>query len=464
MTGVLLGSDFTGGARLPNYRNGRVLVAEDLADAQVTLAQRDRWIGEAAGPGVVRGLWVSRAATSLRVADGLALAPSGAPVRLGTPITLPLSRPLEPSGAVAGARFACCAPRSDAGTAAALGGGAYLLTARPACRLDGGIASTGSGSTADGSGSGADGTAPGCVARWKVEGVEFSAVRLDMPARVAGTTLTAGNRRNLLAHWCYGTQELWRLPADPFGFDPSYGALARLRADDLGPHDVPLAVFTWDGGRVLDLDNWSVRRPPMPPDAVPDGWAAVAGRRREAEGRARLLQFQEQVNDLISSGANLARPAAAWFGYLPPVGFLPIALPEPARQPADPPEGLADHAAQAPRLAGGTGFDAEAFFGGLGRFVSAVPWASVEMSLELSWRAEPVSTRQRADAAEEEPLLRYALVQEHWAERLIGLDADPQQRAWRGVYVVFLAGTRRGAAERIAEPVHPLRPPGRPTG
>ncbi len=452
MTGVLLGSDFTDGARLPNYRNGRVLVAEDLAEGQVTLAERDRLIGQAAGTGVVRGLWVTSATTALRVAEGLALSPSGAPVRLGAPITLPLSRPLETSGgARATARFACCAPRTDEGVTAALRGGTYLLTARPACRLDGGIASTAAGSGNGGTDGGlGDGAPPGCVARWRVEGVEFSAVTLDLPARLAGTALTPGNRRNLLAHWCYGTGRLWRLAVNPFGFDPSYRGLARLGADDLGPHDVPLAVFGWDGSRVVDLDNWSVRRPPMPPDAVPEavpsGWAAIAGRAPETEGRVRLLQFQDQVKDLMAAGQNLTRPAATWFGYLPPVGFLPIALPKPAQQTSDPPRTLADHTAQAPELVGGSGFDADVFFGGLGRLVSPVPWAGIETALAQSWRADPVSTRVRAHDADQEPLLRYALVQEHWTDQLVGLNPDPQQRPWRGVYVVFLVDPRRAAA------------------
>ena len=48
MTSQLVGSSFADGALLPNYVNGRLLAAEDLATGQSTLLRRDTWIGQAA--------------------------------------------------------------------------------------------------------------------------------------------------------------------------------------------------------------------------------------------------------------------------------------------------------------------------------------------------------------------------------------------------------------------------------
>ena len=91
MASQLVGSSFASGALLPNYVNGRLLAAEDLATGQATLLRRDTMTGQAAGPGVVNGLWVTGAATALTVTAGLGLPPSGEPVSVPAEVTLPLS-------------------------------------------------------------------------------------------------------------------------------------------------------------------------------------------------------------------------------------------------------------------------------------------------------------------------------------------------------------------------------------
>ena len=45
MVSQLIGSSFANGALLPNYVNGRLLAAEDLATGQSTLLQRDTMTG-----------------------------------------------------------------------------------------------------------------------------------------------------------------------------------------------------------------------------------------------------------------------------------------------------------------------------------------------------------------------------------------------------------------------------------
>src|SRR6266508_6109180 len=138
MTSQLVGSDFTGAAQLPNYVNGRLLTAEDLAISQATLRARDRRLGRAAGHGIVDGLWVTSTATTLTVASGLGVAPSGDAVSVGASVTLPLTFTAPASGSSVGGTFASCTPATATG-GAAIAAGCYLLTALPACQLTGRI-------------------------------------------------------------------------------------------------------------------------------------------------------------------------------------------------------------------------------------------------------------------------------------------------------------------------------------
>ncbi len=313
MTSQLVGTDFTGGSQLPNYVNGRLLTAEDLATSQATLRTRDRRIGQAAGHGVVDGLWVTAAATSLTVAPGLAVAPSGDAVTVGASITLPLTFAAAASTAT-GASFSCCTPASPGGTAA-ISTGPYLLTAQPTCQLSG---SAPMAAPPDSTSS------AGCAAQWQVEGVQFKAIPLPMGDTVLDVPVTADNRRTLLAHWCLGTEQLALLGADPFSFAPGYGGFDTLDPADLTPSDAPLAVFYWNGQAVDFVDNWSARRSITAPDPVTAPWSGVVADRRRADGQARFLQFQDQAAEIVAAGAAANTSAATTFPLLPPVGFLPI--------------------------------------------------------------------------------------------------------------------------------------------
>src|SRR6266540_1906833 len=299
MTSQLVGSDFTGAAQLPNYVNGRLLTAEDLAISQATLRARDRRLGRAAGHGIVDGLWVTSTATTLTVASGLGVAPSGDAVSVGASVTLPLTFTAPASGSSVGGTFASCTPATATG-GAAIAAGCYLLTALPACQL------TGQAPLASTPGS----TAPaGCAAQWQIEGVQFKAIGLPLGSSVLGVPVTDANRRNLLAHWCFGSAALATLGADPFGFTAGYGGLDKLDPADLSSADLPLAVFYWNGQAIGFVDNWSVRRRITAPDPVTASWSGVVSDRRIADGQARLLQFQDQAAELVASGAAGRFPA-----------------------------------------------------------------------------------------------------------------------------------------------------------
>lgn len=406
MTSQLVGSNFANGALLPNYVNGRLLAAEDLATGQSTLLQRDTWLGQSAGPGIVTGLEVTAAATTLTVASGLGICPSGEPVSLPAAITLPLSF-AGPSAAPIGGSFACCTTTSG-GAQAAVTGGAYLLTAMPTCQLQGQAPMAVP--------PGSD-TPVACTAQWQAEGVQFKAIPLSLGTTVNGITVTNGNCRNLLAHWCFGTAQLAALGVNPFNFNPAYRGLDQLATTDLTSCDLPLCVFYWNAGTITFLDNWSVRRRTTRPDVSGAPWSAAVADQRSADGEARFLQFQDQVVDLMTTGASGNTVTAdVSFGMLPPVGFLPVTIPQDSdeitralrvtdaatatageavtERPAGAlsPEVIDTFKSRVSELAPQPGFWPATFFGRLARLGGFLTWDIAYFALRQSYFVEPVAT------------------------------------------------------------------------
>jgi hypothetical protein len=380
MTSQIIGSDFTSGAQLPQYANGRVLTATDLATGQATLRARDALIGQAAGHGVVTGLWVTASATSLTIASGLGISPSGQPVQLASTITLPLAMGTLGSATSAAAFTACASPSS--GSAPAITAGEYLLTVRPASQPQGQAPLANTPGSA---------VPAGCTPQWTVQGVSFNAIALQVPNGIAGVTVTADNQRNLVAHWCFGSSLLAQVGADPFSFNPAYRALDGLDPADLTTGDVPLAVFSWDGRSITNLDNWSVRRrittpDPVITDPVSSSLSAVISDRRVADGQARFLQFQDQASDLVATGSASTTAAPEIFGLLPPVGLLPVGL-----MAAD--SGRIPALKQVMSLGSPiSAFNPTLFFGDLARLGGMLSWELADLFLQQSWHRDPVPT------------------------------------------------------------------------
>lgn len=319
-----VGATFNGGLQAPHYVNGRLLTAEDLRSDQAAMLARLALLGRAVGPGVVEGLEVERGGdAAVIVEQGLGFNQEGQPVRLPANVTLPLvpqageATPGDEAG-----RFQDCKLLAPAGSGAP-SAGAYLLTAIPASQLQGLAPIKGAiGST----------TPAGCVARWEVEGLSFKAIRLAaFDKEQGGVSANQGfseqNRRSRLAHWCFGSAALPQLAADPFGFTDRLGGLALLAAADLTPCDLPLAVFHWTGTRIDFVDVWAARRRPVRPAAL-TALTGLLSDRREADGQARLLQFQAHLADLLAN-PTLSQPqitAATHFRYLPPAGLVPLRL------------------------------------------------------------------------------------------------------------------------------------------
>lgn len=313
---INLGESFLAGLRAPYYANGRLLTAEDLQADQEATHGRLGLLGQAVGAGVVRGFEVSQVANNLRVAAGLGINRRGQAVSLVEP-SVELSLAVLPTGSAAnqdGGRFNDC-QIAPAGGGALVQSGAYLLAAAPVSQLQGSVAvKTISAATTT------------CASRWEVEGVQFKAIRLaNAPARNADN---AARYRNLLAHWCFGTEALQRVTQRPFTFPARYSGLDLLTGADLGECDLPLAVFYWDGRVLTGVDQWAARRPVTPPFPA-EAWHALVAGRRLADAQARFLQFQDQIDDMVRDGKNFPDLTAVngrdVFRWLPPLGFLPVA-------------------------------------------------------------------------------------------------------------------------------------------
>ena len=390
MSTFTLGTEFTAAPRTPTYFNGRLLAADDLAADQQTLRERDRLVGEAAGSGVVRGFWVTASSTTVQVAPGLGVTGTGEPVRLSVSATLPLAVPLADAAPTNAAKFSCCDSGPSETTGSVVGSGMYLLTVRPATSTEGGR----------------------CAGSWTLAGVEFRVTAVPLGDSVAGIELTTANRRNLLAHWCFGTETLAGLPRSVFDFAGEYGF---DELTDLTPDDLPIATLAWDGQRISDLDNWSARRRVTTPEPATGPFAILSGDRRIAEGQARFAQFQDQAGELVATETASTVQAPEVFGFLPPAGFLPIEVDvltkisermqqsrdllegreDVEERPRHPPEREEDLEllALAAQAAAGSGFNVARFFGKLAVFGGIIDWDLAEFALRDSWHRLPVSTR-----------------------------------------------------------------------
>jgi hypothetical protein len=192
----------------------------------------------------------------------------------------------------------------------------------------------------------------GCGSKWEVEGIQFKIIPLADFAKVSGVNDT--NRRNLLAHWCYGSAMQLDLALDPFHFPASSGGINALASTDLTPCDLPLAVFYWTGQAIAFVDAWPARRRLVRPDALvetidqrasgslpvkpqdvpfpllglnlPRSWKGVLGDERVALAQARFLQFQDHVQQLVDEKQANVAVMKDYFRFLPPMGFLPVTL------------------------------------------------------------------------------------------------------------------------------------------
>jgi len=328
--------------RSPNYFQGRVLTASDLTAERNALLARQRMLGRAIGHGIVEGLWVENdqaaaTAPAVNISAGFAINAEGQLLSLEEDQTLALSEALADKDAAAETcLFKPCDPPEI--EAVPTGDGFYLLVMSPTSRFEEKAAMSSLQS---------DKASPSCGRKWAVPGIAFRLQSFD-PLNVPGMSDTTRDAlehlvvdipdsaalsrlRNLVAHLCFGSEEVSTHAADPWAVesgDPlltGYGTVDYLRGlDVLTSCDVPLALIYWSGKGLEIVDCWAVRRRPIA-GPLSSEWPSLWAHRLRAENEARLFQFQDHLASLLSSEpAPSLLEAREHFRFLPAAGLLPL--------------------------------------------------------------------------------------------------------------------------------------------
>jgi len=316
MSRTLLEPILDHGIRSTHFFNGRLLSGEDLAREQAANRDARRRLGQAIGEGVAYGLEVDVAHgvstidhPVVTIEQGAAINRKGDVVAVGKTELSLVGGGTEPPSA-AGAFTECERPTSAGFT---VDEGAYVLVMSPAEVREGRAPVSGLGNVT-----------ASCNARYAVEGVRFRLVEM----RLSKDVLEDADRlRNRLAYRCFGTTAA-RLPENPFPPRATpYGAIDELRdAEDLSDCDVPLALIVWTKERGIDfVDTWPVRRR-LSRRSVAPAWDMLLGDRRTSEAEAMMLQFQDQIEEIVANDRrHVEIEAKARFEFLPPAGLVPIA-------------------------------------------------------------------------------------------------------------------------------------------
>jgi hypothetical protein len=309
-----------------NFFNGRLLTGEDLSTEQLSNREGRRRLGEVLGAGIAYGLEVTRPMESspstqptVTVSAGVAINRLGQTVVLANDEDVLLVPPKDVgTTTLAKDAFASCEP-TETGVYVA-GAGIYLLTIAPAF-----------GSMGRASVSGLGNTEAGCNRKYLLEGATFRLIQLDLKRDL---TLSGEERRspdllrNLVAYKCFGIEDstAQSFLSNPFGPPiEKYGVLDDLRPNRLTDCEVPLAILYWTANEGIKfIDMWAVRRRVVESE-VSRRWNGIVSDRRLAEAEAMFFQFQDHLSDIRKNqGAPSSVQATNGFGFLPPVGFLPV--------------------------------------------------------------------------------------------------------------------------------------------
>src|SRR5579871_3104370 len=274
--------------RRPRYFDGRFLTGADLTRDQDYVRQRQADMARAGGVGVIAGLQVSElsnanGSTTIRIAAGLGLTPSGDLVMLGTDrdvplLDLPVTRQLDATMGLSEQ------PRVPLGRRTGL----YILALRPVEFTANPIAAypksiTGKRTVEDG------------------DIIEASAITLIPYPDLSGAASVSEARRKVARTIFLGSGA--GMPQDA----------------------LPLAMLGLDRGTLRWIDGPMVRREV----GAESGVHAILGTRPRAIAEAFALQHQQHLADVLAdlTGRNLSPvfPAASMFSLLPPVGTMPAA-------------------------------------------------------------------------------------------------------------------------------------------
>lgn len=323
-----------------NFFNGRLLTAQDLKTDQEA-ERRQRWqLGRAIGEGIVEGFevsLVSRGDRSTRpvvaVTKGLAINRRGQLLSLPNDDQVTLTRRIDLPPPEAGLFNECGLPTS---TFTNLDKGVYLFVVGPTSTFR---------ERAPMRSVEPNNTLAGCGSKYAVEGVQFDLIKINVDdlTIVSDTTrthiqnlmnlsgeLNLSKLRNMLAHVCFGTEQLLNVSVEPFkqtsgkSAFATYGAIDFMRSrDEVTDCKVPLALIYWSGSGVGFVDMWSARRQVFV--GTENHLSHFFSARHRAEMEARFYQFHEQVGSLISSQANPTLLVLSdAFRFVPAAGLVPL--------------------------------------------------------------------------------------------------------------------------------------------
>ncbi|MGE5672269.1 MAG: hypothetical protein ACM3XM_00065 [Mycobacterium leprae] len=319
---MTVGQITSGGICHPNYFNGRLLAAEDLAlDQQATETHLTR-LGRVAGAGIASGLSVGRGSgsTVLNVGQGVAINSLGESLELSQSVQLELNPPAQ-AGTYGAGGFSPCSPNQTQSHTAP-SDGLYLLVVGPTTRVEGSVPVSGLVNP--------DAIAT-CGRRYIREGVAFRLLyRGKLPDAKSRPALRWWNVK---AHEYLGSDALAHKPmlgAQAFALDqataqgkwlPVFDVVVVIpgaeQIEEPTEHEVGLTLLSWENGKIGELDMWAVRRQL----ALGDPRFATADSLFPARYAAGEAIFRQYGNRPFAS--NLVTAASTFTPYLPAAGYLP---------------------------------------------------------------------------------------------------------------------------------------------
>jgi hypothetical protein len=284
-----------------HYFDGQYLRADALALEQDYLRARNRLSNLAGGWGVVDGMGLSLAGSSLQVSAGLAITPAGNPVLAVNELSAALADLLKlatTAPAAGNADFADC-PTGKKMTGAAPATLAYVVTVGPVDSLCGNEAVYGK---LCASACATDSQHP-----WWREGValRLRPIELKLPDSSA-VTLGSAHLRNRAASAYFAVEP--GLTASALSGAGLAGTVWCNPASLYDRDEVPLGLLLMEGGTVRVLDAWSARRERM--DAQARGyWQGRMAMRPWNVFLAQILQFQCQLSAIFDGTTKVLLPA-----------------------------------------------------------------------------------------------------------------------------------------------------------
>ena len=293
-----------------NFFNGRLLTGGDLQREQAARQLADRRVGMALGPGVAWGLEVSGVPGSpagrVKVQRGLGVGASGVVLHLATSPVVQLVAPPAAATASVMAGFGPCGALE--GSSYVAGAGLFLLTLAPVTLAEGKAPVLA-----------LDAVNTRCSTDTHVEAVQFRLLRVNGYNATGTSAAAVALLRSQVAKACLLAQKRAEAHAAPGTVSVPAGVLETLAVAGLSGCDLPLALVYMQGGNIVFVDRWAVRRR-LAADAASSPWAPWLGGRVETLAEAQMLQFQDHIAD---TPAVLAAAAATSLQWLPPAGFLP---------------------------------------------------------------------------------------------------------------------------------------------